>query len=124
MLRLIAAFRALKINLFHDVEWSVSCVHMGREWPDLGGLALCHMQRSPTRRDPYLSLPVLGSHRKTDTAFITLLRKTLIGDIIATSSLAAHLAVCPLSLSCPTTTSGHQNEPQPSTNTQWRSTVK
>ena len=71
MLRLIAAFRALKINLFHDVEWSVSCVHMGREWPDLGGLALCHMQRSPTRRDPYLSLPVLGSHRKTDTAFIT-----------------------------------------------------
>ena len=36
---------------------------MGREWPDLGDLALRHMQRSPTRRDPYLSLP--------DTAFIT-----------------------------------------------------
>lgn len=44
---------------------------MGREWPDLGGLALRHMQRSPTRRDPHLSLPVLESHRKTDTAFIT-----------------------------------------------------
>ena len=43
---------------------------MGREWPDLGGPALPYAQESPTRRDPYFCLPVRGSHRKTDTAFI------------------------------------------------------
>ena len=33
------------------------------EWPNLGGLAHYHMQKSPTCWDPYLSLPVLGKNR-------------------------------------------------------------
>ena len=43
---------------------SISFVHIGREeWPNLGGLALCHTQRSPTCWDPYLSLPVPGRNQ-------------------------------------------------------------
>ena len=50
---------------------SIICVRMGKEWADLGGPALRHTLRSPTRWDPYLASSVPGSHRKTDTAFIT-----------------------------------------------------
>ena len=36
---------------------STSCVRMGREWPNLGGLAPRHMQRPPTSRDPFFPCP-------------------------------------------------------------------
>ena len=44
--------------LFNDVELgSISCVHMGKEWPNLGGLAPRHIQRPPTYRDPFFPRP-------------------------------------------------------------------
>ena len=36
---------------------SISCVRIGREWPDLGGLAPRHTQRPPTYRDPFFPRP-------------------------------------------------------------------
>ena len=42
---------------------SIRSVPMGSEWPKIGGLALCHTQRSPTCSDPCLSLPVPGRNR-------------------------------------------------------------
>ena len=41
---------------------------MGREWPNLGGLAPPHTQRPPTCRDPFFPRP---DRKKTDTVFIT-----------------------------------------------------
>ena len=55
--------------LFNDVEGgSISCGRMGREWPNLGGLALRHTQRPPTYRDPFFPHPC---KKKTNTVFIT-----------------------------------------------------
>ena len=50
---------------------SISRVRMGREWPNLGGLAPHHTQRPPIYRDSFFSSPVPEGHLKTDTAFIT-----------------------------------------------------
>ena len=36
---------------------SISCVRMGREWPNLGGLAPHYTQRPPTYRDPFFPRP-------------------------------------------------------------------
>ena len=44
--------------LFNDIEGeSISCVLMGREWPNLGELAPRHTQRPPTYRDPFFPRP-------------------------------------------------------------------
>ena len=44
--------------LFNDVKLgSIICVHMGREWPNLGGLAPHHTQRPPTYWDPFFPCP-------------------------------------------------------------------
>ena len=79
---------------------SISCVRMGREWLDLGGLALRHTQRSP---------PCQGEAKRA--AFITSAAAEENIDkwyyhahSQVSSSLAAHLAVLALSLSRPTMT--------------------
>ena len=47
----------------------MSCVRVGREWPNLGGLAPRHTQRPPTYGDPFFPRPC--QKKKTDTVFIT-----------------------------------------------------
>ena len=49
----------------------MSCVRVGREWPNLGGLAPRHTQKPPTYRDPFFPRPPQNVTRKTDSVFIT-----------------------------------------------------
>ena len=89
---------------------------MGREWPNLGGLALRHNAKTTDLSGSIFSSPM--QEKKTNTVFITPaaaeenIEKHLIGDIAMvivkfrprwphTWRYALH------SLSSPTTTSGH-----------------
>ena len=68
--------------LFNDVKGgSISCGRMGREWPNLGGLALRHTQRPPTYRDPFFPRPCQKKNPTQYSLLQHLPRKTLIGDI-------------------------------------------
>ena len=114
---LIVAFRQF-LYLFHDVRrgvGSISFVLMGREeWPKHGRLALCHTQRSPTCWDPYLSLPVPGRNQSAQLSLHQPLDRLHCHSrihVVVSSSLAAHLLLCSLSLLRPTMTTctGHPN---------------
>ena len=68
---------------------------MGREWPNLGGLAPRHTQRPPIYRDPLFPRPC---QKKTDTVFTSpadteenIDRYNCHGHSQVLSSLAAHL---------------------------------
>ena len=98
------ALRQLK-SFFDDVEWeSMSCVLMGREWPNLGGLAPCYMQRPPTYQDPFFPCSCQKKTRHIIHYSSSCHGKHLRGDIamvIVKFRYALH------SLSHPTMTSGH-----------------
>ena len=120
--------------LFNDVEGgSISCVRIGREWPNLGGLAPRHTQRPPTYGDPFFPRPCQKKKKKpTQNSLLQQLpRKTsdrwyCHGHSQVSSSLAAHLAVrppLPVALHHDFWPSRVNVWQQPSTNTQWRSTA-
>ena len=50
-------FRQLESFSTMSSGGSISCVRMGWEWPNLGGLAPHHTQRPPTYRDPFFPRP-------------------------------------------------------------------
>ena len=57
------------LNPFQRCRCRISCVRIGQEWPNLGGLAPRHTQRPPTYRDPFFL--ARARKKKTDTVFIT-----------------------------------------------------
>ena len=76
----------------------MSCVLIGREWPNLGGLAPRHMQRPLTYQDPFFPCSCQKKNRHSIHYSSSCQGKHLIGDIamvIDKSSFAAHLAVRP-----------------------------
>ena len=106
------AFRQLKSFSMMSRGGSISCVRMGREWSNLGGLAPRHTQRPPNCRDPFFPRPCQKKNRRSIHYSSSCPGRHLIGDIAMvivkfrprwphTQRYAFH------SLSRPTMTSGH-----------------
>ena len=56
-------------------------MYVGREWPNLGGLAPRHTQRPPIYRDPLFPRPCQKKKPTQYSLLQQMPRKTLIGDI-------------------------------------------
>ena len=56
-------------------------MYVGREWPNLGGLAPRHTQRPPTYRDPFFHRPCQKKNRHSIHYSSSCRGKHLIGDI-------------------------------------------
>ena len=107
---------------------------MGREWPNLGELAPRHTQRPPTYRDPFFPRPCQKKKNRHSIHYSSSCRgKHLIGDIAMVMvkfrprwlhSLAAIRPPLPVAPHHDFWPSRVNVQPQPSTNTQWRSTAR
>ena len=69
------------LNPFQRCRCRISCVRIGQEWPNLGGLAPRHTQRPPTYGDPFFPRPCQKKKPTQYSLLQQMPRKTLIGDI-------------------------------------------